>query len=105
MNKTTLQHTLIALGVMAAILIVGLLFNSSHGQLWLGLGGGVGIGIFLGREHAQAEYRWISQFGGGQRANMPWWGAFDVRVWQELDPWLDWLAPLVCITLVMLLLA
>ena len=103
MNKTTLQHTLTALGAMAVILIVGLLFNTHLGQLWLGLGGGVGIGLFLGREHAQAEYRWISQFGDGKRANMPWWGAFDVRVWQQLDPWLDWIAPLLGCGLMMTL--
>ena len=27
------------------------------------------------RELAQAEYRWIEQFGAGVRANMPWWAA------------------------------
>ena len=47
----------------------------------------------LSRELTQAEYRWIEQFGGGLRANMPWWGGFDLRVWQRLDPWLDWLVP------------
>ena len=47
----------------------------------------------LSRELTQAEYRWIEQFGGGLRANMPWWGGFDFRVWQRLDPWLDWLVP------------
>jgi len=47
----------------------------------------------LSRELTQAEYRWIEQFGGGLRANMPWWGGLDLRVWQRLDPWLDWLVP------------
>lgn len=37
--------------------------------------------LFIGREHAQAEYRWIERFGGGLRANMPWWGGFDPKVW------------------------
>ena len=32
--------------------------------------------FYLGREHAQAEYRWIAQLGNGKRANMPWWGGF-----------------------------
>jgi len=36
---------------------------------------------FIGRELAQAEYRWIETFGLGRRANMPWWGCFDKRVW------------------------
>ena len=34
---------------------------------------------FLSREIAQAEDRWIEQFGGGLRANMPWWGGLDLR--------------------------
>lgn len=48
---------------------------------------------FVSREIAQAEYRWIEQFGGGLRANMPWWGGLDLRVWQKADPWLDWIVP------------
>ena len=48
---------------------------------------------FLSREIAQAEYRWIEQFGGGLRASMPWWGGLDLRVWQKPDPWLDWMVP------------
>ena len=47
----------------------------------------------ISREITQAEYRWIEQFGGGLRANMPWWGGFDPVVWQKLDPWLDWIVP------------
>jgi len=48
---------------------------------------------FISRELAQAEYRWIEQFGAGLRANMPWWGGFDPRVWQKADPWIDWIVP------------
>ncbi len=47
----------------------------------------------VAREITQAEYRWIEAFGAGRRANMPWWGGFDPRVWQRADPWLDWLLP------------
>ena len=47
----------------------------------------------VSREITQAEYRWIEQFGGGRRANMPWWGGLDHRVWLKLDPWLDWIVP------------
>ncbi len=39
------------------------------------------IFFFIGREHAQAEYRWIETFGEHKRANLPWWGALDKRVW------------------------
>lgn len=48
---------------------------------------------FISRELAQAEYRWIEEFGAGLRANMPWWGGFDLRVWPKLDQWLDWIVP------------
>jgi hypothetical protein len=51
------------------------------------------IGWTVSREIAQAEYRWIEQFGSGVRANMPWCGGLDYRVWQHLDPWLDWALP------------
>jgi len=51
----------------------------------------------VSRELTQAEYRWIEQFGAGRRANMPWWGGFDPRVWHKLDPWLDWAVPTVAV--------
>lgn len=47
----------------------------------------------ISREITQAEYRWIEHYGDGLRASMPWWGGFDLQVWQKLDPWLDWIAP------------
>lgn len=47
----------------------------------------------ISREITQAEYRWIEQFGSGLRANMPWWGGLDPRVWQKADPWLDFIVP------------
>lgn len=59
---------------------------------WL-IGAALPLGFYVGREHAQAEYRWIERFGGGLRANMPWWGGFDPKVW-TLKSVLDWLLPL-----------
>lgn len=50
--------------------------------------------FYAGREHAQAEYRWIEHHGGGRRANMPWWGGFDLKVW-SLKSALDWALPVV----------
>jgi len=47
----------------------------------------------VSREVTQAEYRWIEVYGGGLRANMPWWGGLDLRVWEQPDPWLDWMLP------------
>jgi hypothetical protein len=54
----------------------------------------------LSREITQAEYRWIEQYGSGVRANMPWWGGLDLRVWQNVDPWLDWIVPVVVAVLI-----
>lgn len=67
------------------------------GASWLA-GALVASAWTVSREVTQAEYRWIEHYGGGVRANMPWWGGFDLRVWQTPDPWLDWLLPtlLVC---------
>ena len=53
----------------------------------------VAIAWAVARELTQAEYRWIERFGGGLRANMPWWGGLDGRVWAKADPWFDWLLP------------
>ena len=77
-------HILLALAIQ---LLVKLLTRS-----WAA-GAAAASAWFISREITQAEYRWIEQFGGGLRANMPWWGGFDPRVWQHLDPWIDWIAP------------
>ena len=52
-------------------------------QIILGsiIGSIIGMAFFFGREHAQAEYRWIEHYGHGLRANMPWWATLDLRVW------------------------
>lgn len=51
-------------------------------------------GFYLGREHAQAEYRWIERFGQGLRKNLPWYGALDPKVW-NLHSITDWVLPIV----------
>ncbi|MGQ9451839.1 hypothetical protein ACP4QI_010180 [Leclercia sp. TB492] len=72
---------------------VGLKFG-----MW-GAGGAIGCMWFIAREHTQAEYRWIAQFGGGKRANMPWWGGFDRRAW-NIPSILDWFVPVLACTAV-----
>lgn len=79
------EHALAALAVQT---LIGLL----TGRWWVGAA--LMSGYFIGREVAQAEYRWIELYGAGIRANMPWWGPFDVRVWTKLDQLVDWLGPL-----------
>lgn len=51
-------------------------------------------GFYLGREHGQAEYRWIERFGGGLRKNLPWYGVLDRRVW-DIHSITDWVLPIV----------
>lgn len=86
-----LEHTIIALLVQALI-------GFSTKNWWAGAA--IATGYFLGREFAQAEYRWIEQFGEGLRTNLPWWGAFDPKVWPALDQFTDWLGPLISTTIV-----
>lgn len=85
MGFNLIEHMLAALLVQCA---VGLATRN----WWAG-----GLGAccyFIGRELAQAEYRWIEQFGEGQRANAPWWAAFDIRAWTSLDQIADIAAPM-----------
>lgn len=84
MNLTSLEHAAVAITVQT---VIGLL----TGNWWAGAA--AGAFLFVGREHAQAEYRWIEMFGQGLRRNMPEFGGFDRRVWMEVDCWLDWLVP------------
>lgn len=76
-----------------AAVALQLLIRRCGGSWWLGAG--IASAYFIGREIAQAEYRWIELFGHGRRANMPWWGPLDLRVWPKLDQWIDWIGPLV----------
>lgn len=47
---------------------------------------------YMGREVAQAEYRYIAAHGG-KRANMPWYGGFLPIAWTAKGV-CDWLLPL-----------
>ena len=81
----------VAIAVALQFLVV-LAFRS-----W-GAGAAAGCSWSISREITQGEYRWIEHLGGGTRANMPWWGGLDLRVWQHGDPWLDWIVP--CVTVI-----
>lgn len=80
----------VAIAVLIQLLVV-LAFRS-----WGG-GAAAACAWSISREITQAEYRWIEHYGGGLRANMPWWGGFDMRVWNHADPWLDWIVPCVAV--------
>ena len=68
------EHSAYALLFMA---IIGLLTNN-----WFA-GACFGAAFFVGREHAQAEYRVIEHFYESKRANMPWYGGFEPRGWDR----------------------
>ena len=71
-----LLHTLMALALtLAAGLVLG--------AWWTGAA--AASAYFLGREIAQAEYRWIERHGAGLRANMPALAIFSEPrgVWSE----------------------
>jgi hypothetical protein len=79
-----------------AALIIQSVIGMTTRNWWAGAA--LASGYFIEREFAQAEYRWIEQFGHGLRANMPWWGPFDLRVWPKPDQWIDWIGPVLVTT-------
>jgi hypothetical protein len=85
------EHALAAVAIQAVIA-----FTTRN--WWIGAA--LASGYFLGREVAQAEYRWIEQFGDGLRANLPWWGSADARLWTQMAQVADWLGPILATTLV-----
>lgn len=88
------EHALVAVAIQT---IIGLLTRQ-----W-GAGGALASCYFIGREVAQAEYRWIEAFSEGRRANMPWHAVFDPRVWQTPDQLADWLGPVLLTSVITLL--
>lgn len=83
-----MNHTFIALAVQG---IVYLLLGSAV------VGAALAIGVFFGREHAQAEYRWIERFGEGRRANWNWKNIFTAKIWSfDALVW-DFLLPAVVV--------
>lgn len=54
----------------------------------------LGSGFFIGREHAQAEYRAIQTYYDGKRANMPEFEAFKPRNWNTKSI-LDFVLPVI----------
>ena len=50
------------------------------------------VAFYAGREHAQAEYRYIEAHGR-KRVSCPWWCGFMPEAW-TLKGLLDWILPL-----------
>lgn len=90
MDYSPIGHALSAVAIQC---MVGFAFG-----VW-GAGAAIGCMWFIAREHTQAEYRWIANYGAGKRANMPWWGGFDWRAW-NLPSLLDWMVPVLACAVV-----
>jgi len=86
----TIEHT----GITIILAVLSWLLTGN--PIWGAL---AGAGIFIGREHAQAEYRWIENYGNGKRANMPWYGGFSVKAWDTKSV-LDALLPIMAAAIV-----
>lgn len=86
---------------LAFALVFQLVIGLATDNWWAGAA--FGAAFYLGREHAQAEYRWIERFGLGKRANMPLFGGLDPRVW-NLKSLGDCLLPLLLVSTLALVL-
>lgn len=85
MNLTHLEHTVVAILIQ---LIYGILTDD-----WC-IGAVAAIFFFIGREHSQAEDRWIYKFSIKGREGAPFYCGLDPRVWyKEYDAILDWIIP------------
>jgi len=87
---------------VVVVMIVQGLLGLLTGNWWYGV---VFSSFYIGREITQAEYRWIEKFGNGLRRNMPWWGPFDLKVWDKADQFLDCITPLIISVVIALLLS
>jgi hypothetical protein len=90
-----IEHSAYALLFMA---IIGLLSGN-----WFA-GACFGSAFFVGREHAQAEYRVIKNFYEGKRENMPWYGGFEPRGW-DLKSILDFVLPIAATAIALVILS
>ena len=81
---------------MAYALVMQLAFGLATGNWWIGAA--FGSAFFIGREHAQAEYRYIEANGGSRYKTPlpPEFAVFNMKYWDR-DSLLDWISPLVAV--------
>jgi len=75
------------------VVILAYFAGEYFGYGWVS--GFAAIWFFIGREHAQAEYRWIERFGSGMRKNMPWYASFDYSKWDAHSFWWNMVIPII----------
>ena len=61
-----------------ALMIVAVVWSLT-GNIWAGAI--LSVGFFVGREHAQAEYKATASDFNGKWANMPWFTGFNPKYW------------------------
>lgn len=92
LDLTPLEHAVIAVVIQAG-------WAFAAGDWWAGAA--IGIAVFAGREHAQAEYRYIRAHGGNRYATprLPEIACLHPR-WWSLGSVLDVIVPaLACVVL------
>jgi hypothetical protein len=62
--------------------------------------GALASAFFIGREHAQAEYRWIEKYGQWRRYNLRWHNVFDRRIWDVHSFWWNLTFPIIVVAAV-----
>lgn len=90
-----LEHLLISLCIQVSIGLI-------TGNWWAGAA--VCAALWIGREQAQAEYKWIAKFGKSKRENLRWWNALEPRVWDTHSFFWNLMLPITGVVLVALIL-
>lgn len=102
LNRTHAEHAFVAvLHQLAVVAVFG--WFDLNASLWAGAA--LGAGVFVGREHAQAEQRVLRAIGyktltaAGEDGYKVSLMAHDLKYWNQ-DSLLDWLVPLFVVVLV-----
>lgn len=87
-NLLTIESMSMLHGVIAFLFMAAGLVFGYHQEVATSV-----AAFYVGREHAQAEYRIIYTNYGGKRANAPWWCGFEPSSW-DLKSITDFSVPL-----------
>lgn len=93
-DRTNFEHAAYAVAMQLGVMAI---FGWLHFYAALAAGTALGIGFFVGREHAQAEQRLANRYAD------PVWPAFDMRMWDWNSRW-DLIFPAVACGVVAVLL-
>ena len=92
MVKIDWKHTLVSL----PFILIACFFNYEFSMIV------IISAYWYSREQSQAEYRWMST-NSTNRAGMPWWAGYDLRLWTRKSLFDDWILPtVVCFIIVII---